>query len=127
MPSPSTITLTENANDHVFTPLNISAQSSVLATTEAASPIGEMKLELGFSLASAKRRTDRVSVKLSIPKLLGDATVGYTVKDTAIMDCSLVIPEAASATERDAFAKLAGAALSNAIIQGYSKRDPFWG
>jgi hypothetical protein len=127
MPTPTSITLVENANNHVFQPLNISAVKSVLATVVAASPIGDKRLELGFDLSSKKRPTDRASVKLTFPKLLGDSSVGYTVKDTAIMDVSIVVPEAFSAADRTVFADLCGAALSDAIVKGYFKRDPLWG
>lgn len=127
MPAVSTITLTENANNHVFEPITVSAKETVLTTKVANTPLGEMILTLGFQPYNGNRDTDIVTVKLEMPIELGNATDGYYVNDKVIGSCKITLPKAVSSLNRDKFAELMGSAFSNAIIQGYQDRDPFWG
>jgi hypothetical protein len=127
MPQVSTITLTENTNDHVFNPITVSSKKSVLTTSEANTPIGEMVLTLGFDPYSGNRSTDHVTVGLKMPQELGDATNGYTVSDSALFDGKFILPKTFSTATRAIFADLVAAAVSNAITKAYQARDPFWG
>jgi hypothetical protein len=128
MGTPTTITLVDdNTVSHVFVPLTVSAKSTLLATNDANTPLGEREMILGFNARTKSRPTDRISANLSFPVEIGDATDGYSVKDIARFQSEAIIPEGLTSAQRATFAHLAGEMITHAIIQGYYNRDPFYG
>lgn len=126
MPAASNITLTENAIAHVFAPITASAAQTILTTSEANTPLGEMDLILGFQPFNSKRSTDRVDVALNMPIELGNATDGYRVEDIARAKTQVILPKGISTADRQKFADLLAAAFAEAIVQGYFERKPLY-
>jgi hypothetical protein len=126
MPAITSLTLVENAVNHVFIPLSQNGNVAVLETNEMHVASAEKTLTLSFDKASSKRNTDKVKILLTYPQELGDAVDGYLVKDTAIGKVELTIPSAFSSVNRDAFALLVQDLVADAIFTAYAKRDPYY-
>lgn len=129
MPAPTSITIIDNASASiVFEPVVVSSKKTTLETKTANTSAGELGIILGFDPRSKKRKSDHVQISVSQPIELGNATDGYTVKDTLrFVGGSFMIPEAATEAQRIYFGDLVAKILSHPIIQGYVDRDPFWG
>jgi hypothetical protein len=106
--------------NHVFVPTSVSGgQTMLLNRTGKTTSAGAEVLIVGLSLASAKRKTNRVNVRLAVPyEVTVDSVV--QVRDVARANTDVVLPELMTSTERNHFATLLGAALAHAIIKGYS-------
>lgn len=118
------ITLTENAVNHVFNPLQ-AGKLSRWVTNEMNTPASEKSLELTFDEYNSQRSTDKITGKLVIPQELGDATNGYTVTDSGLFSFDVRIPKNLTSTNRSMLYDLAVALINHAIFQGYvENRDP---
>lgn len=125
MPSATNIVLTDGqASDHTFTPVGTTPRA-VLVANEGANGSLDPTLVMGLSIANANRTTDRVNVYLKIPyaKTVDGVSV---VRDVARANIECVLPELMTDTERDDFHAMLNDLVSDAIFEGYMKRDPMY-
>jgi predicted rRNA methylase YqxC with S4 and FtsJ domains len=129
MPTATTISIADSTPaNHVFSPVQVSTgQALLLNRATSVTAAGNEQMVLGLSLASAKRRTDRVNIRLNVPH---EETVDgvTTVRDVARFSADVVLPELMTQTERNHFAALVKSAMAHAIVAGYiANRDPLYG
>lgn len=127
MPSASTITVADQVpTNHVFNPITTAPGSALLETREATTTAGEKQLILQLDRASAKRATDRVTIRLNLP--FEQTVDGVTsVRSIARLDCVVIVPSDTTSTERALVAALVKNTLANAVVQGYiTTRDPLY-
>jgi hypothetical protein len=104
-------------------PLSASIASSLYAERAANTVAGNRTADVGLSLASAKRLTDRVTAKYNVPKeVLTDGA--YVVTGTARATIEYVIPVDWSETERNHFATEVANFAASAAVKNTVKRDP---
>lgn len=122
MPTASAIVLNDGQATpvaHTFQPNQISPSLSVFTDRDSITSAGQKTLILGFSPATSKRATDRLSVKLNVPKESTDSGTGITsVVNTARFSCDIVLPDQMSFNDREDFAAFISNAVSHAVIQG---------
>lgn len=126
MGTPAAITLADNVpTNHVFNPI-VSGPKALLETSEMAIPAAEKQLILQMSRASVTRLTDRVVNRLNIPfQQLSDGV--YSVRSTARVDVSIVVPADCSSAERLIIAYLYKNMAANSVVQAYiTTRDSMW-
>lgn len=103
-----------------FAPERVAPDLSVFTERTAAASAGFIRLSVGLSPASAKRSTNRVTLKLDHPVLStvnGVSTVAYVGR----FDGSFVIPDVMTAAERADLHAFVANALDNALIKGVVK------
>lgn len=112
-----------------FAPVQVSPGRSVLfEKTVAATAAGMANVVLDFSLASPKRKTDRVSVRVNMPKEVTDVNGVVTIAGTARYEGTWVIPDVFTTTDRGHFEAIVDNLVSHAVVEGYVKsRDPMYG
>jgi hypothetical protein len=120
MPALSTLSISNDGGTTTqsYDPISTSGDSVTLADRSALTGAGQSTLSLAFSQRSAKRPTDRVTIKLALPY---EETVSgvTTVNHVARAEVSVVIPEQFPATERAKLGELLLDALANASVQSY--------
>lgn len=129
MTAMQSITLADaTPTNHVFAPVqSAGGVVTLMNRATAATAAGAETLVLGLSLANAKRKTDRVNVRLNVPhEVTIDSVV--QVRDVARANLDVVLPELMTQSERDDFAALCGAAVVHAVTQAYiADRSPLLG
>lgn len=129
MPAPTTITIANKTpTNAVFRPVRV-GEMSTLINTDSATNAGNMSIVLGYSFASAKRKTDRVAVRFNFPREATDSTTELTaVVDVARFVGEFIIPDSWTVTDRGHLATYVKNLFANAIVLGYTEsRDPFYG
>lgn len=131
MPVPSTITIADaTPTNHVYRPISIGDPSgnSTLINTESATNAGNRSMVLGYSFANAKRKTDKIQVRLNFPKEVTDSNGVVSVKSIGRFIGEYIIPDDWSETERGHFFASVKNLSAHAVVEGYVKsRDPFYG
>jgi hypothetical protein len=112
-----------------FAPVTVSpGRSALYEKTVSLTSGGMASIVLDFSLASPKRKTDRVAVRLNLPKEVTDVNGVTTVASTARFEGVWVIPENFTTAERGDFEALVDNLIGHATVEAYVKsRDPFYG
>lgn len=128
MPAASTIVLNDGTNDRNFVPVAVSAEKSVFTSRHGATSAGCPVMVLGFDGAKPSRLTNKVQIRLNVPKEYLDSDTGlYLVKSTARVNTEVVIPDDWTADERAAFWNLYQGASANAVVSGYvDSLEPTW-
>jgi hypothetical protein len=104
-------------------PLSASIASSMYAERSANSVAGNRTADVGLSLASAKRPTDRVTAKYNSPKeQLVDGA--YVVSGIGRATIEYVVPQDWTDTERNHFATEVANYAASAAVMNTVKRDP---
>lgn len=123
MASAAAIVLADSTpTNHTFSPMQASPELTVhVENGVAVTAPGAMSLTSSFSMASAKRPTDRIQFRVNYPveqTLEGVTTVAYTAR--AIVD--VVIPPQMTNTERLHLGAFVKNMMANSVIQGYFTR-----
>lgn len=125
----STVTITLNDGQatpvaHDFVPGYRNGNTLTCINRDADTSAGNYKLVLGFSPASANRPTDRIGLRLNMPRehVVDSVT---EVADIARFSCDIVIPDGFEDTDRaDLYAFLKNL-FAHASIQDYIENlDP---
>lgn len=129
MPSASNIVLADGQVtpvNHTFEPKRIAADTAVFSDRDAATSAGQKQLILGFSATSANRKTDRATMRISMP--IEQVVDGVTVVAyTARISCDVVIPESMTQAQRDDLAAFFKNAAADAVVQGMiTNLDPVY-
>lgn len=108
-------------------PLRAGLESSIWVGRGAATVAGNRKLETKLSLATARRKTDRVTVLFASPReVLVDANT--LVQDVARFAGEFVIPDTWTETQRNNFAHEVASTVAAAVIKNIVKnRDVPYG
>jgi hypothetical protein len=120
MPTASAIVLNDGQATpvaHTFQPNQITPQLAVFTNRDSVTSAGQMTLELGFSPASSKRSTERLSVRFNLPieaTVDGVTAVAYTARFLS----DIIIPDSMTASQRADLAAFISNAVSDAIVQG---------
>lgn len=129
MPSGATITINDGAGTPVatdFEPVSIMPSKSILANRNTEGSAGFRQMTLGFSPASARRKTNRVTFHLDIPCV--DTVDGVeSVRCVMRGHLDVVIPDEATSGERSDLAAFLANGLAHSTIEGYIKSlDPMY-
>jgi hypothetical protein len=109
-----------------FAPERVSPDLSTFTERSAASSAGFIRLSTIFSPASAKRSTNRISLKLDLPVL---QTVGgvNSVAYVGRFEGTFIVPDTMTTAERADLAAFVANALDNAQVRGMIKDlDPMY-
>jgi len=99
MPSAAQLVIADQVpTNHNFDPVEAAMVKTTWVNTEATTSLGRMTVSAGISLATAKRPTNRVTVRVAKPfEYTADGIV--LIRDTARYNGEFVLPSAMSATE----------------------------
>lgn len=128
MPAPTTVSINDaSAVAHVFRPISI-GEMSTLINTESDTNAGNWSMVLGYSFANARRRTDKIQVRLNLPKEATSSEGVVSVASTARYIGEYIIPDDWTEAERDDLFSLVSSLAGHTIVESYVKsRDPFYG
>lgn len=114
---------------HTFEPAFVQTAKSIFfdRTGSGSTSAGYTRLELGYSMATPKRTTNRVRISLAMP-------IEKTVDGRAEIACipraniDIILPDELTQAERDDMAAYVKNTLANAVVNGYiSDLDPVYG
>lgn len=128
MPSASNLVIADSVPvSRTYVPQSVSNSAVTLVDkTTALSVSGQGTIVLDFSPVSSKRKTDRINMRLNLPKTVSVSGV-ETVESVARFNGDFIIPETWVTLERNNFIKLVSNMLANTVVQGYVKdRDPMF-
>lgn len=128
MPSASSLVIADSVPvNRTYIPQSVSNSAVTLVDkTTAAFVSGQGTIVLDFSPVSSKRKTDRVSMRLNLPKNTVVSGVD-TVDSIARFSGDFIVPESWTLLERNNFITLVANMLNNAVVKGYVKdRDPMY-
>jgi hypothetical protein len=110
---------------HTYSPVSVTLQSTLLKEHGSITAGGEAGIVLGMSLASAKRQTDRIDVRLNQPHEVTDAAGVTTVRDTARFIGQYILPFGMTTAEKTSFNAKVKNLVQHAVISAYVEdRDP---
>lgn len=120
------IVLADNVpTNHTFNPVT-TGPTSMLETSEMAIAAAEKQLIAGLSRATSTRPTDRVTQRLNIPFMQTVDGVN-SVRSTARVDVTVVVPVDCTAAERLVIAHLYKNMAANAVMMAYiTTRDQMY-
>lgn len=128
MPSAANIVIADSVPvSRTYVPQAVGNGDATLVDKTTSTMIaGQSTLVLTFSPASSKRKTDRVGVRLNLPKVVQVASVD-TLDSVGRFIGDFVIPDTWTVLDRNNFVTLVANALANSVVKGYGKdRDPLW-
>jgi hypothetical protein len=120
MPNASAISIDDGQAtpvSHTFTPSVVTPSSSTFVDRDSATSAGSKRIHLGFSPQSAKRETDRLSVRIDVPyeqTVDGVTSVAYTARFSG----DIVLPSQMTQAQRDDMAAFIQNAFGHSVIVG---------
>lgn len=128
MPTAANIVLADSTpTNHTFQPVLVTPASSVFIDRSSNIAEGNATIILGFSLATSKRKTDRVDVRFNYP-IERQVDGVWVVSDVARYIGQWIIPTSMTQAERDHFEAYVDNLVGHSSVEGYvADRNPFWG
>jgi hypothetical protein len=116
MPSITSQSINDGTTAQTYAPVNTVGNTVRFSSSEADSSAGMPTLDVTFDPRSARRATDRISIRLAVPY---EETVDSSplVRHVSRAEVSIVLPEAVPASERTRVANLIKNALALADVQ----------
>jgi len=128
MPAASALSIADSVPvTRTYTPQRVDAGQATLVDKATYTFIGgQSTLILSFDPSSSKRTTDRIGVRLNLPKVANISGVD-TVDSIGRFIGEFIIPESWTTLDRNNIATLVANSFANSVVKGITKdRDPMW-
>lgn len=126
MATVANITINDGTANQTFSPVRREGDRLTFMNRVGTIASSWKSVVLGYSMRSARRRTDKVSIDFTFP--LTRVVDGVPmVADKALFRSQVVLPETMTDSEKTEFTTIVNALTSHAVVKAYIQGDPMVG